>query len=359
MYWDADLQREIVRGAITDYRGGKHGNVQGSVRLIADLMGDWREEIVTSVAGEVRIYSTTVPATDRRVSLLQDPIYRGDTVMNTMGYHVVPTTSYNLEAHWPGLNVTVAEDEKGALEGQVVVSAPLDSRVSGRVEFTGEGLIAEPASMQVDVAPGERVVRTVAVRSETDRTRASALRAKLVGTVSRVSKMDPRVPLPVDFANGRPEGTRPLELSVVSPVRVASRPVTGGIRVEAENIAAQSGGEVHVRDDKKGVVGKAISHWDARGHAIEWSVNVPKAAMYRLVVRYCTPNGAKRALSVDGKAMGTVRFGSTGGYGSAAGDWDHKTARKLPLTKGAHTIRMENVDGRGLNLDYLVLRAAQ
>lgn len=56
-----------------------------------------------------------------------------------------------------------------------------------------------------------------------------------------------------------------------------------------------------------------------------------------------------------------MRLPTTGGFGSHASDWQHQTlstGRKpvaLALTKGQHTVRMENVDGNGLNLDYLAL----
>ena len=44
----------------------------------ADILGDWREEIITYTSGELRIYTTIIPATDRRVCLMQDPLYRID-----------------------------------------------------------------------------------------------------------------------------------------------------------------------------------------------------------------------------------------------------------------------------------------
>jgi hypothetical protein len=73
-------QRELlVRGRLRDYHGGEHSTrIEGTVVAIADILGDWREEIITSVPGELRIYTTTIPATDRRVCLMQDPIYRLD-----------------------------------------------------------------------------------------------------------------------------------------------------------------------------------------------------------------------------------------------------------------------------------------
>jgi rhamnogalacturonan endolyase len=70
--------------------------IQGSVQQVADILGDWREEVVTFTNGELRIYSTTIPATDRRVCLMQDPIYRHSVTTRTMGYPHVPQVSYYL-----------------------------------------------------------------------------------------------------------------------------------------------------------------------------------------------------------------------------------------------------------------------
>ena len=53
-------------------------------------------KIVTSVAGELRIYTTTVPAAGRRACLMQDPVYRIDVAHAAMGYYQVPMTSYDI-----------------------------------------------------------------------------------------------------------------------------------------------------------------------------------------------------------------------------------------------------------------------
>jgi len=98
VYWDADLQRELLRGKrISDYGGRQMPPaIEGHVAAVADILGDWREEIITSVAGQLRIYTTTVPAADRRACLMQDPIYRIDVAHAAMGYFQVPMTSYDL-----------------------------------------------------------------------------------------------------------------------------------------------------------------------------------------------------------------------------------------------------------------------
>ncbi|HYP08141.1 MAG TPA: hypothetical protein VER03_18050, partial [Bryobacteraceae bacterium] len=97
VWWDADLLRELhSRGTISKWQGATVGSTQGSVQHVADLFGDWREEIVTYSNGELRIYSTTIPAKDRRVTLMQDPLYRNDVTHRSMGYTHVPLTSYYL-----------------------------------------------------------------------------------------------------------------------------------------------------------------------------------------------------------------------------------------------------------------------
>jgi len=102
-YWDADPQRELLVGGRITKPGGQQlaPRIEGSVIAIADILGDWREEIITSVPGELRIYSTTVPATDRRPCLMLDPIYRLDVVMAAMGYYQVPMLSHDLATTRP------------------------------------------------------------------------------------------------------------------------------------------------------------------------------------------------------------------------------------------------------------------
>ncbi len=71
-------------------------DIPGSVQQIADILGDWREEIVTYTDGELRIYSTVIPAADRRICLMQDPLYRNDVTHRSMGYSHYPMTSFYL-----------------------------------------------------------------------------------------------------------------------------------------------------------------------------------------------------------------------------------------------------------------------
>lgn len=70
--------------------------IEGDILMIADLYGDWREEVVTALPGEIRIYTTNIPARDRRVTLMQDPLYRNYVAHRSMGYPQAPVPSYYL-----------------------------------------------------------------------------------------------------------------------------------------------------------------------------------------------------------------------------------------------------------------------
>ncbi|MBI4657713.1 MAG: silent information regulator protein Sir2 [Verrucomicrobia bacterium] len=91
VFWTDQPTKVIVAGGkIRHYDGAQIGTIQGRIVAIADCLGDWREELITSVEGEIRIYSTTVPAQSRRVCLLQDRQYRTAVAMQTMGYFYPP-----------------------------------------------------------------------------------------------------------------------------------------------------------------------------------------------------------------------------------------------------------------------------
>ncbi len=88
LWWDADPQKEIVLGnAIRDWDGPPIQPVEGQVIAVMDCLGDHREELITCVKGELRLYSTTIPASDRRPCLLQDHQYRMGVAAQTMGYY--------------------------------------------------------------------------------------------------------------------------------------------------------------------------------------------------------------------------------------------------------------------------------
>ena len=80
----------VVNELWPGYVGEVFGRIEGNVVAVADCLGDWREELIVSLPGEIRIYSTTTPATSRRMCWMQDRQYRTAVARQTMGYLYPP-----------------------------------------------------------------------------------------------------------------------------------------------------------------------------------------------------------------------------------------------------------------------------
>ena len=94
VWWGAGLHRALIHNGFPvhfpSFERVDDTRFEGSIRLIGDILGDWREEVITSVDGEIRIYITTIPAKDRRTTFLQDWNYRATLIESTMGYPQIP-----------------------------------------------------------------------------------------------------------------------------------------------------------------------------------------------------------------------------------------------------------------------------
>jgi rhamnogalacturonan endolyase len=99
-FWNSDLQREYWNqennSLINLSSGMQYGVKFPSVPMaVADVIGDWREELIVAVPGELRIYTTTISAKDRRKSLMYDPVYRLDVCQESEGYPSIPAFRIN------------------------------------------------------------------------------------------------------------------------------------------------------------------------------------------------------------------------------------------------------------------------
>ncbi len=144
VYWDDDPQREIVvNSRIYDFAEGTAFNsnafqaqIEGEQIGWADVFGDSREEIITQVGTELRVYSTDVLSTHRRVSLMEDPLYRTDVASQGMGYAQVPTSSY-----WMAGTRAVHDAAQRPYSGTAVAVGTGISRIEAEhYDWGGEGV---------------------------------------------------------------------------------------------------------------------------------------------------------------------------------------------------------------------------
>ncbi len=107
VWWDADPLRELLdqtsvskwdwqnKTTVELFRAEGVVSNNGSKSnpcLSGDILGDWREEIIfrTPDSRELRIYTTTIPAESRRVTLMHDPQYRLAICWQNIAYNQPP-----------------------------------------------------------------------------------------------------------------------------------------------------------------------------------------------------------------------------------------------------------------------------
>lgn len=111
IYWDADPLAELLdhvsiskwnwNTESTDLLLKAEGVVsnngtKGNPCLSGDILGDWREEVIwpSEDQTELRIYSTTIPAVDRRATWMNDRQYRLAIAWQNVAYNQPPHPSF-------------------------------------------------------------------------------------------------------------------------------------------------------------------------------------------------------------------------------------------------------------------------
>ena len=98
VWWDDDEQKEIlVEKRVFKYPDRTVMEIEGRALAIADCLGDWREEIIVGLPGELRIYTSTGAAGWRRPWLMDDRQYRLGVVAGSMGYYREPQLGGSLK----------------------------------------------------------------------------------------------------------------------------------------------------------------------------------------------------------------------------------------------------------------------
>ncbi len=104
VWWDGDLLRELLdRTAISKWNWldgtetrlltadgcAANNGTKATPVLCADILGDWREEVIWRSADnqELRLYTTTVPTQHRLRTLMHDPQYRLSVAWQNVGYN--------------------------------------------------------------------------------------------------------------------------------------------------------------------------------------------------------------------------------------------------------------------------------
>jgi rhamnogalacturonan endolyase len=133
VWWDGDLLRELLdRTTISkwDWQNGRlvpvfsfdgcaaNNGGKATPALTADLLGDWREEVVFRTADDkaLRIYTTTIPTEHRIHTLMHDPQYRLAVAWQNVGYNQPPHPGFYFgEGMKPPGKVKITVPGRGAI----------------------------------------------------------------------------------------------------------------------------------------------------------------------------------------------------------------------------------------------------
>ncbi|EMI57218.1 rhamnogalacturonan lyase [Rhodopirellula sallentina] len=117
IWWDGDLLRELVNGTIIDkwdwqqrtnqrlltayrdpYFASQNNGTKANPCLIADVLGDWREELILRSNDNTRlmIFVSTIPTQYRLRTLMHDPHYRVSVDWQNVGYNQPAHTGFYL-----------------------------------------------------------------------------------------------------------------------------------------------------------------------------------------------------------------------------------------------------------------------
>ncbi|MCR5680638.1 MAG: rhamnogalacturonan lyase [Prevotella sp.] len=120
IFWDGDLQEELLDGNKIDKWNGNGtsrlvtlsdlgpGNTcngsKNTPNLSADILGDWREEVILhNGSDQIAIYSTTIPTTYRVPTLMHDHTYRMGICWQNTAYNQPPHLGYFLPDILPAI----------------------------------------------------------------------------------------------------------------------------------------------------------------------------------------------------------------------------------------------------------------
>jgi rhamnogalacturonan endolyase len=201
--WAGDLTTQIVNGSgtqtptIDDWTRGNlltatgtltNNGTKGNPSLVADVLGDWREELLvrTADSSALRFFTTTEPTAHKLTTLMHDVQYRVETARQQTTYNQPAYTSYYLasDLDWADVPVLTApvtpkaptfKDRPGTAHDEVQVpknvtgvtyyvnGEEVTSR-NGKVRVSGEVTVVAVPDSGYRIADGAESVWTEALR---------------------------------------------------------------------------------------------------------------------------------------------------------------------------------------------------
>ena len=134
IYFDGDVQRDIRTRTVIDDGSGSLGRIltghyfnagdlhstKHDANLVADILGDWREEVVfrRNDNRALLLFTTWIPTTRKNYTLMHDPVYRMNVVVQNIGYNQPSHVGYFFADGAPAPNITTVGERAHADGGR-------------------------------------------------------------------------------------------------------------------------------------------------------------------------------------------------------------------------------------------------
>lgn len=190
VYWDGDLQDELLDGnvcskwngngadQIFQFQGYSCNGTKATPCLSADILGDWREEVILQDGDKIYIHTTTIESKYRLFSLMHDPVYRCGVAWQNTAYNQPPHLGFYIgdgiehidqpDIYTPGHATEPFVPTKATLKVSGQLSQELiDGETFAPIRFTLGGAAAD---LSIDNLPAGLVVlreeNSVVIRGE-------------------------------------------------------------------------------------------------------------------------------------------------------------------------------------------------
>jgi rhamnogalacturonan endolyase len=352
VWWDGDELRELLDGdkldkygtgrLVTLYNYESATYCNGSKRtpnLQADILGDWREEVILHSSDNTKlvIFSPTTTTSRKMYTLMHDKMYRLGIAWQNVGYNQPPHLSFffgNGMGTPPTPNITLAGGGNCT-----------PTTITPYVQIDG-GSWSQTAAASVNVGSTVKFGPQPASGGSWMWTGPNGFSASTREvTISNIQTSQAGNYIATYTNSGGCQSTQTFVVTVSG-----SSTITITIQENETGFCSVDG---TVDSNNAGYTGTGFANTNnASATGVSWSVNIPSVGSYTLKWRYANASGDRTAqLKIDGSiVVSSISFPATGSWTT----WTETSGTSVTLSAGIRVIRLEANQSAGLgNIDYM------
>ncbi len=345
IYWDGDLLDELLDNVtiskwnsstakstnLITLDGSSCNSTKATPNLSADILGDWREEVITHDDSHLFLYTTTIPTTHRVYTLMHDPIYRLAISWQNTAYNQPPHLGF-----WLGSGKIPTPDIVLVGEVQAPLLVKNGAGSSRQTVYLGDSIVPFAyAYSHCSGAVASGLPSGISTRLEGGKIHFSGKPTEL-GTFS----------FSVTTTGG--EGEAVMRSGFVRVVENAPTSVPGKILSSVDASAPDSGIGTFENTNAGFLDGGYYNFDNSESSYGLWTLNATSSGNANLTLRFANGGTTERTMLLEwnGETLGVLHF--------ASGGWTAYDSVTVPVTlvAGKNTIRLVSMDANGgPNLD--------